>query len=277
MKIVDAGIDYVRYALGKIDVIALRDGYVDMPPTRLRGIGGRPFGADLPREVELFAGKLRLSVNAFLVIDDGQHVLIDTGAANAWEPTMGSLHRALAEARVDRTDIRTVAVTHTHEDHVHGLVANDGTDAFPNLERLYVPSGEIATFDRIERLARFRSRRSPIQDGFKISPRVTAVQTHGHAPGHTAYEVTSATDATLLVWGDIVHVPSIQFARPELTWEYDADQDEARATRAHVLHRVSRPGRYVAGAHLEFPGVGRIAESGQAYVFQPIEESAGDP
>jgi glyoxylase-like metal-dependent hydrolase (beta-lactamase superfamily II) len=277
MRRVDAGSDYVRYALGEIEVIALRDGYVDMPPTRLRGIGGRPLGADLPQAVELVAGNLRLSVNAFLVIDDGQHVLIDTGAANSWEPTMGSLLRALAEAGVDRADIRTVAVTHTHEDHVHGLVASDGTDAFPNLERLYVPSGELATFDRIERLDRYRSRRSPVQGGVTIGPQVTAVQTHGHAPGHTAYEVTSATGDTLLIWGDIVHVPSIQFARPEITWEYDADQDEARATRADVLRRVSGPGRYVAGAHLEFPGVGRVTESGPTYVFRPIEESAGDP
>lgn len=270
MKKIDAGTDYVRYALGDVQVIALRDGYVDMPTSRLRQVGDRPFKADLPHGVELVAGNLRLSVNAFLVVDDGQYILIDTGAANAWEPTMGSLLRALAEAGVDRGAIRTVAVTHTHEDHVHGLVASDGTDAFPNLEKLYVPTGEIAAFDRIERLARYQGRRTPIRDGFKVSPRVTAVQTHGHAPGHTAYEVACGTDTSLLIWGDIVHVPSVQFARPEVAWEYDANQDAARATRTRVLRRVSRPGSYVAGAHLEFPGVGTIVESGQAYDFQPI-------
>jgi hypothetical protein len=69
MKKLDAGADYIRYAMGELTVIALRDGYVDMPPSRLRQSGDRPFGSDLPAQVELINGKLRLSVNAFLVID----------------------------------------------------------------------------------------------------------------------------------------------------------------------------------------------------------------
>ena len=46
-------------------VIALRDGYVDMPASRLRRTGNIPFGTDLPEEVHLVNGKLRLSVSAF--------------------------------------------------------------------------------------------------------------------------------------------------------------------------------------------------------------------
>jgi hypothetical protein len=34
----------------------------------------------------------------------------------------------------------------------------------------------------------------------------------------------------MLIWGDTVHVPSIQFARPELTWELDANQNQARTS-----------------------------------------------
>ena len=98
MKTLDSGADYVRYTLGELEVVALRDGYVDMPPSRLRQPGNRPFASDLPAQVEVVDGRLRLSVNAFLVVDGDRHILIDTGAANAWEPTMGSLLRALEEA-----------------------------------------------------------------------------------------------------------------------------------------------------------------------------------
>lgn len=269
MKKLDSGTDFARYALGEATVIALRDGYVDMPPSRLRQEGDRPFGSDLPIEVELVEGKLRLSVNAFLVIDQGQHILIDTGAANAWDPTMGLLPRALEEAGVARESISTVAVTHTHLDHVHGLVSADGTDAFPNLDRLFVPEEEIPLFDSIDRLARFRHRRVPLGDGVKVSAGITAIQAHGHEVGHTAFEVSSGGEI-LLVWGDIVHVPSIQFTRPELTWEYDDDQDRARSTRERMMRRAAQPNCFVAGAHLNFPGIGKVAQSGDAFNYIPL-------
>jgi glyoxylase-like metal-dependent hydrolase (beta-lactamase superfamily II) len=270
MKKLASGINYVRYAMGDVHVIALRDGYVDMPPSRLRQASGRPFGSDLPARVELVNGKLRLSVNAFLLIEQDDHILIDTGAANAWEPTMGSMLDALNEAGVARTDISTVAVTHTHEDHVHGLVAADGSDAFPNLKRLFIPLEEVPIFDEIGRLSRFRGRRSPVRDGLRLGPHITAIQARGHEVGHTAYEVSSATGDCLLIWGDIIHVPSIQFSRPELTWEYDANQAQARSTRLKLLGRAAQPGIHVAGAHLPFPGVGTVAESGEAFRFNPL-------
>ena len=51
-------------------VTSLRDGYVDMPVRRLRQPGDQTFGDDLPSQVPLVDGALRLSVNAF-AIDDG--------------------------------------------------------------------------------------------------------------------------------------------------------------------------------------------------------------
>lgn len=267
MKKHDSGTNFTRYSIGALTVIALRDGYVDLPASRLRQSGDRPFGADLPKEVELVQGKLRLSVNAFLVIDGGQHVLIDTGAANSWDPTMGLLPRALAEAGVNQNEITTVALTHTHEDHGNGLVAADGSDTFPNLQHLLVPKEEIGLFDDNERLFRFRQRRSPLADACEVSPHITAHAAHGHEVGHTAYEVTSAGEK-LLIWGDIVHVPSIQFARPEITWGADANQDEARATRLKLLHQAARPDFHVAGSHLDFPGIGTVTEHEGSYSFR---------
>jgi glyoxylase-like metal-dependent hydrolase (beta-lactamase superfamily II) len=268
MKIIQSGANFVRYAFGELTVVALRDGHVDMPPGRLRREGGRPFGAELPQQVRLVDGQLRLSVNAFLVIEHGRHILIDTGAGDAWEPTMGLLLRALTEAGVAPEDIGTVAFTHTHLDHVSGLVAANGADGFPNLEHLFVPQEEVTLFDRSERLARFRQRCVPFADGFSLSSSVTAVQARGHSVGHTAFEVSSG-GGQLLIWGDIVHVPSIQFSRPGLTWEFDADQAQARSTRMRILDRAARPGVFVAGAHLDFPGIGSVTKVDHAFRFSP--------
>ncbi len=269
MKKLDGGTNYARFALGDLTVIALRDGYVDMPASRLRQTSGLAYGADLPPQVDLVGGHLRLSVNAFLIIDHGEHILIDTGAANAWLPTMGLLLDALHEAGVARGSIPTVAFTHTHEDHVNGLVAADGSDAFPGLRRLLVPQEEVSMFDAYDRLAGFRNRRLAFGDGFRISESVTALQAHGHEVGHTVFEVSSQGES-LLVWGDIVHVPSIQFEQPDIVWELDADPSEARSTRQRILRLVARPNVFAAGAHLDFPGVGSVVAAGEAYRYTPL-------
>lgn len=268
MKRLASGTNYVRYGLGEIEVIALRDGYIDMPTDRLRQAGNKPF-EELPDQVELVDGRLRLSVNAFLIIDGDEHTLIDTGAADSLGPTMGELLRGLEEAGIARQKISTVALTHTHGDHAPGLVAAGGSDAFPNLKRLFVPKAELPLFDEIDRVARYRNLRTPIDDGFELSPNITAVAAHGHEVGHTGYEVSS-TGATLIIWGDVVHVQSIQFERPELTWAYDADQDMARSTRLSMLQRAARPNVYVAGAHLASPGVGKVSENGSAFSYAPL-------
>ena len=41
---------------------SLRDGFVDIPTTRLRRPGNKVFGKDLPSEIPLVEGVLRLSV-----------------------------------------------------------------------------------------------------------------------------------------------------------------------------------------------------------------------
>jgi len=119
-------------------VTSLRDGYVDMPVRRLRQPGDIAFGDDLPSQVSLVDGALRLSVNAFAIDDGNDITLIDTGSSNAWHSTMGHLPEALREAKIATGRIRTVAFTHTHLDHIHGLILADGGDGFPQLSRLLV-------------------------------------------------------------------------------------------------------------------------------------------
>ena len=50
---------------------------------------------------------------------------------------------------------------------------------------------------------------------------------HGHTPGHTGYLVSSGNE-TVLIWGDIVHVAEVQFARPDAALTFDLDPEAAR-------------------------------------------------
>ncbi|CAJ0853275.1 hypothetical protein R20233_00119 [Ralstonia sp. LMG 32965] len=267
MKLISQGQRYAAFEFGDVQIVALRDGYIDVPTTRLCQASGEPLDT-LPASVPVVNGQLRLSVNAFLVVHKGTSVLIDTGASNALDDSMGGLLSGLQECGIDRNTITQVAVTHTHEDHVHGLIAPDGSEAFPKAERILIPKEEVSEITG--RLAPVRDRVAPVDDGLIVSDRITAVRAAGHSQGHTVYEVRSSA-GHLLVWGDIIHVPSIQFGRPELTWELDDSQPQARATRKAILERTARPDYYVAGAHLDFPGIGQVIRRGENFAFQAIE------
>ncbi|TIV97115.1 MAG: MBL fold metallo-hydrolase [Mesorhizobium sp.] len=269
MRRISTGPYHTTYKVGDITVTSLRDGYVDMPVRRLRQPGDKPLGDDLPSQVPLFDGALRLSVNAF-AIDEGEEItLIDTGSSNAWHPTMGFLPQALSGAKIAADRIRTVAFTHTHLDHIHGLIRPDGRDGFPQLARLFVPRAELDMFRSQARLSRFHDRAQPLDPGQRLSARIEAIATPGHEVGHTCFRVTSGGE-TLLAWGDLVHVPSLQFDRPEIAWEFDADQEQARATRLRILALAADNGWCVAGAHLDSPGVGRVSRTETAFRFEPL-------
>jgi len=269
MKRNSSGDNYVSYEIGALTLTSLRDGYVDMPTTRLRQPGNKVFGDGLPRQVRLVDGNLRLSVNAF-ALDDGTDVtLVDTGASNAWLDSMGLLPQALREANIAVDRIRTIAFTHTHIDHINGLILPDGQDAFPRLSRLLVPKEELDMFRAEARLQRFHERAETFEAGERIGANIEAMAAHGHEVGHTCFRITSGGES-VLAWGDIVHVPSIQFEQPEITWEFDGDQEQARASRLRMMALAADNMYYVAGAHLDSPGVGRIARSRTAFRFEPL-------
>ena len=268
MERISSGHHHTTYKIGHLSVTSLRDGYVDMPPSRLRQPGDKAFGHDLPSQVRLVDGALRLSVNAFAIDDGSEMMLIDTGASNAWHPTMGALPQALGEAKIAVDRIRTVAFTHTHLDHIHGLILPDGTDGFPQLSRLLVPRLEMDMFRAEARLKRFHDRAEPFDAGQRLSSNIETIAAPGHEIGHTCFRVTSGGE-TLLIWGDIVHVPSLQFDRPEVAWEFDADQEKARACRLQIMPLAADDAHYVAGAHLDSPGVGRVSRTERGFRFDP--------
>jgi glyoxylase-like metal-dependent hydrolase (beta-lactamase superfamily II) len=269
MERMASGDHHASYKLGALTLPSLRDGHVDMPVTRLRKPQNIIFENDLPTQIPLVDGKLRLSVNAF-ALDDGESVtLIDTGASNAWLPSMGALPQALLEAEIAPERIRTVAFTHTHLDHINGLILQDGRDAFPELSRLLVPKAELSLFRAEERLERFHERAEPFERGQRLDANIEALGAAGHEIGHTCFRVTSEGE-TALIWGDIVHVPSLQFDQPHIAWEFDADQDRARESRLRIMGLAADSGAYVAGAHLNSPGVGRVSRAGNGFRFEPL-------
>ncbi|MGW1229848.1 MBL fold metallo-hydrolase [Streptomyces sp. NPDC002530] len=273
MRVTSSGRHHTTFAFGDLRVTSLRDGYLDMPPTRLRDEDGSVLG-DVPAAVPLHGGSLRLSVNAFFITDGTRSLLIDAGASDAWhEPTVGLLHDALDEAGIDRSRLTDVALTHRHVDHVGGLIAPDGSEAFAALERVWIGAADASVFTG--RLAPLRDRVVPVSERTAIHAWAVALPTPGHTPGHTVYAIENGTGGRLLVWGDTMHVPTLQFDRPRVAWEFDTDQPAARAARATLLEQLTRPHHFVAGAHLDSPGIARVAPSGDGYALEYLAPPIG--
>lgn len=248
--------------LDELSVTMLLDGDTVMPADCLRGTAGA-FDGYTPGD--LVAGKLPLPVRAFLVQGRAGCLLIDTGAGTAWHKGLGQLGAALAEAGYGPQEVTVVALTHTHVDHLSGLVDGDGGLAFPNAARVFVATEELMAFRADPRMIPVLPRLMALEQGDGPLPGVVAVNAPGHSPGHMGFLV----EGRLLIWGDLVHHP-LQFGRPEVTWKFDETPDEARATRAALFDRVMREGWIVAGSHLPHPGIGRLERTGQAYAFHPV-------
>lgn len=265
MRVLRQGPLSMDVELGDLRVVALSDGETAMPVTHLRGPNGAPLSDHELAGADLVGGKLRLPVRSFLVRGRDGCLLIDTGAADAWHPVLGRLPEAMGEAGVGANEVTMVALTHTHVDHLNGLVGADGP-AFPNAQRILVATEELMAFRAEPRMLPVLPRLVPLEEGDGLISGVTAVNAPGHSPGHMAFLV----DGRLLIWGDLVHHAAVQFARPEVTWAFDEDQDQARDSRLRLMAQAVEAGWLVAGAHLPDPGIGWIERAGEGYAFVPV-------
>ena len=268
--------------VGDVLVTGLSDGYVDMGYGIFRNIPEEETKAILAREHRI--SPPRISVNAFALQMNGRTYLIDCGSADIMGPTCGHLPANLAATGIDPASVDGVLLTHVHPDHSNGLsdVAT-GARLFPNAE-VIVHENEINHWFNDELMAKAaeRPRRRYFEAGRnqlkpymaadrvrtfrngEVLPGVTAIPIAGHTPGHTAYVIASGGQ-TLIVWGDTVHVPEIQVARPEVTMEFDSDPQAAAAARQRVFDMVVSEDMLVGGMHLHFPGFGHMRREAGRY------------
>ena len=87
-------------------------------------------GMERPQAEELVGdtvdGSLFIPVNNFLFRKNGAIVLIDAGAGNTMQPTLGRLPANLKGAGLNPSDITHIVITHIHPDHANGLVDDAG-------------------------------------------------------------------------------------------------------------------------------------------------------
>lgn len=222
-----------------------------------------------------------IHINTFLIQKNGKNILIDSGIGGL-NNLGGQLIKNLAELGIAPEDINTILLTHSHPDHIGGLITRLGKAVFSRAELLvsndeynYIKDEKIFSVasDRVKgnfllarKAFRLYQDRLRLIDKGKVLAGILAIPLKGHTPGHTGYKIIGKNDE-LLVWGDIVHFPQIQLLKPNVSIAFDYDPQLAAETRINVLDLVNSHHILVGGMHFGQNGFNYIKRLNTGYAL----------
>ena len=213
---------------------------------------------------------ITLSIDALLVKTGDRVVLIDTGMG---PKANGVLIGSLAKAGVTPDQVTDVLITHSHPDHIGGLLTADGKPAFSKAV-VRMTDAEWASVKANPQQAAFVAaigpQVQPFAGGAEVLPGITSVVLKGHTPGHSGYEITSGT-SKLLDIGDMAHSVVVSLAKPEWAMGYDSDKLTGETTRREELTALAKSGETIFAPHFPFPGTGTIKVQGDGFVLEPTK------
>ena len=209
---------------------------------------------------------LELSVQPLIVRTPDRVLLFDTGNG----PSVGMLSASMTTAGVDAGAVTDIFISHSHGDHVGGLVNASGGLAFPNAT-IHISANEWAAMQQNTQLAAMVTTVSPkvttFQAGADVLPGVVrAVDIQGHTPGHSGYQITSGSESLLYI-GDTMHHSVVSVQRPDWTIAFDGNAPLAQESRKALLASSAASGQRIYAVHFPFPGLGRFENRGGTFVW----------
>ena len=274
--------DVRNFTIGTYAAMALHDGSLKFPnDNKVFGVGHTPAEvAALLGSAGLPTDSLEISLQPLLVKTADRVMLFDTGAGANMGPSGGRLLTSMSEAGIASATITDIFISHSHGDHVGGLVNAAGARTFPNAaihisapEWAYLKgmTAEQAKANGITNHAALIAAITPkiaefAPDADLVPGAVKAVAIKGHTPGHSGYLIISGR-ASLLYVGDTVHHCVVSVQKPDWPIAFDSDPATAQASRKTLLSESAANGRLLYAVHFPFPGLGRIQRKGDGFVW----------
>ena len=283
---------FYRYKVGSYEITVVTDGARSFPLPDSFVINAKKEEVNEALE-RAFMPKDRITLvfNPIVVNTGSRLIAIDTGfgpAAGAQpNSTSGKYQDNLVAAGIDVKSIDTVIISHYHQDHVDGLLAADGTPAFPNAEilvpaaehKFWMDDGEMSRAPKGRMEGLFKNNRRVFSGEIlkrlkqyewskEVVPGITSVETAGHTAGHTSFVVASESDR-MFVFSDVTNRPELFVRNPHWHAFFDQIPDQAEKSRVKVLDMLLADKLLVQTFHAPFPGHGYIDKDGQGYRFIP--------
>lgn len=280
---------HYSYKIGDIEVISVYDGVWQNP-----GFGA--IAKDVP-EADVIAALEKAGTTtefipiefAFTVVKTaGRTILIDGGTGGQLAPTAGLASKGgLAAAGITPDMVDTVIISHMHPDHIFGLMEKEtNAQVYKNAEILVneteynfwtdpsiipkLPERRQGLAKRIQATFPNWTNVTQFSGDKELAPGINSVESFGHAPGHTSFRISSNGDDLTLI-GDAIIVPALFLANLDWQLSFDADKDQATATRKAIVDQAITDNLMIGGYHFGFPNAGKIEKDGNSHVFVPAE------
>jgi glyoxylase-like metal-dependent hydrolase (beta-lactamase superfamily II) len=283
---------FYRYKVGDIQVTVVSDGRNTFPleesfivNAKKEEVAAALEQAFLPRDT------MTIYFAPLVINTGGKLVVIDTGTGPVAKANSKGANGLFADnmqaAGFDAKDVDLVVISHFHTDHVNGLLAADGTPAFPNAEvlvpvtewKFWMDDGEMSRAPAGRMQGLFKNNRNIFETGLKkkvtpyewgreVAPGLLAVDSIGHTPGHTSY-VLSSGSGKVFIQSDVTNNPNPFATHPGWHAFFDQDADMAEKTRRRVYDMVVAEKLQVQGFHYPFPGLGNVVKDGDGYRVIP--------
>lgn len=267
--------------VGHFRVTAILESVVDAPADLLIGISD---DARHRRQADSLRGLVpQVTISCFLVEIGSQRILVDAGLGGEETARTGRLLTELARLEVAPADISHVLFTHLHADHVGGALSSPGVTYFRNAQFIAHRAERTYCFDSRPPMAAapvmaqydFAQSLRPLLPQFRwaeegpVLPGIELLHLPGHTPGHSGFRLRSG-EASLLIWGDIVHQPLHQFPETAVGTSFDVDPQMATNSRHMIMAHSATTRELIAGSHTDFPTFGHVKSDGAGFRFFPV-------
>ncbi|UIR57312.1 MBL fold metallo-hydrolase [Sphingobacterium sp. SRCM116780] len=284
---------YLKFRLGKLELLVVTDGHVLISPAQpiiAPGIAKERVKAAM-EDSFMLSDSVDAAINILVIRKGKKIIIIDTGSGAALGDQAGKFLENLMATGIRPEEVTDIFITHLHVDHIGGILDAAGQQVFQqanyHLSQLEYDfwmsadpdfSKSKDTGSHTESIALARKVIAAIQDkiqlftiGETLFGCLKTALAAGHTPGHPTLTIFSE-DQEMTHIVDTAHT-SLLLLHPEWGTEWDTNFEEGVATRQRILQEQAKSKELTMSCHLPWPGLGYIVQKDEGFDWVPLSFS----